>query len=138
MKREDFFAAVSVGRPISFSQGATNADRSIDPLWIHEALTSAGNCILIENGLITGGLSIYSQEIPNHLSLRACTLATVNVRYCTVRENFDLSGSTIAALDLRGTTFGRALWLRETTVAGGLRLDDVTVATLLDLDGLVA
>jgi hypothetical protein len=138
MKREDFFAAVSVGRPISFSQGATNADRSIDPLWIHEALTSAGNCILIENGLITGGLSIYSQEIPNHLSLRACTLATVNVRYCTVCENFDLSGSTIAALDLRGTTFGRALWLRETTVADGLRLDDVTVATLLDLDGLVA
>jgi hypothetical protein len=40
LTREEFFDAVSQGRPISFSPQARNADRSIDVDWIKQVARS--------------------------------------------------------------------------------------------------
>ena len=134
MTESDFENAIAEAREISFSLGASRSDRTIKASWLERALLSNAGKICIENAIIDGTIELLSATIPGHVSFRHCAFDGFALRYCTVAGFFSLNESVVDAIDVRGTSFARALWLRGTEIRGRLHLGYVSVGVELDLD----
>src|SRR5258708_4900582 len=133
--RDDLLA----GTPVRFSPGAPDVQRTVEAVWIEEAVR-ATKAVHIEHGIVIGVLNLKYAGVEKELRLQDCEIQErADFSYSRFKQVADFSGSVFkVGPDFRNSSFEYELVLeRAQFLTGEARWAHVAVSRALQAQGVV-